>query len=195
MATNPANVYGGSAGLTTATPIRMIQVRETRPFAQSLDVQVYSSANPPTGGAVLLQVQIGAGQTAQNRQYRLESGRMILPVFGDYFTVDAYLENIALPLTVTAFLAVGAAANGPVPWTSAQSVSSVLGAGAITLISGSFCAQRAIWNGTAADLAVFVNGSQVWRILANETLVISYMGDIELLSLPGGPYTVANFHL
>ena len=195
MATNPANVYGGSAGLTTATPIRMIQVRETRPFAQSLDVQVFSSANPPTGGAVLLQVQIGAGQTAQNRQYRLESGRMILPVFGDYFTVDAHLENIALPLTVTAFLAVGAASNSPVPWTSAQSVSSALGASVITLISGSFCAQRAIWNGTAADLAVFVDGSQVWRILANETLLISYMGDIELLSLPGGLCTVANFHL
>jgi hypothetical protein len=120
---------------------------------------------------------------------------MILPVFGDYFTVDATLEDISLPLTVTAFLAVGAAANSPVPWTSAQTVSSVLGAGVSTAIAGSFCAQRAIWNGTAADLAVFVNGSQVWRILANETLLIAYMGDLALLSVPGGAFTVANFHL
>lgn len=195
MATNPANVYGGSANLTTATPIRMIQVRESRPFAQTLDVQVFSTATPPSGGAVLLQVQIGAGQTAQLRQYRLEGGRMILPVFGDYFTIDAYLEDLSLPLTVTAFLAVGAAANGPVPWTTAQATSSVLGAGVPTLIEASFCAQRAIWNGTGADLAVFVNGSQMWRILADDTLLISYMGDIEVLSAAGGPYSVANFHL
>lgn len=196
MADGASKVYGGSANLTTTTPIRMIQVRESRPYSQSLDVQVAPTSNPPVlGGAVVLQVQIGAGQTAQFRQYRLEAGRMILPVFGDYFTVDALLESTTTPFNVTAFLAVGAASNGPVPWTSAQSGGTVLGAAVLTPVGPSFCASRAIWNGTGADLAVFVEGSQLWTIAANDTLVLNYMGTIELLSAPGGPVTIANFHL
>lgn len=194
MADGASKVYGGSANLTTTTPIRMIQVRESRPYAQSLDVQVVPTS-AVLGGAIILQVQIGAGQTAQNRQYRLEAGRMILPVFGDYFTVDALLESTTTPFNVTAFLAVGAASNGPVPWTSAQSGGTVLGAAVLTPVGPSFCASRAIWNGTGAALAVFVGGAQLWTIAANDTLVLQYMGTIELLSALGGPVTIANFHL
>lgn len=184
------NVYGGSATVQTVTPIRMINVVEPRPFSSTLDLQI-------DGSPVELLVQSGASQTSISRLYSSQSGRVILPIFGDFVTVDVGLPAGSAPgaaATIRALLAIGAAANAPVSLSVGHAGGTVLPIGT-TAIAGALAAARAIYNGTPGNLQIAVGGAVVWEIATLQTLQLTYTGPIDLITAAGGMVTICDFQI
>lgn len=104
-----ARVFGGSANVDTPQPPRLVEVYWDKCESWALDVEV-------TGGpAVLLNVQTGVSQATISRQYRIETGRFLLPLSGDFIVVEVLpAETLAAPFArVVALLSLNPAINAP----------------------------------------------------------------------------------
>lgn len=188
MAGTYPNVYGGSAQVANTTPVRVINVRESRPFASSLDIEVQ-------GEPVDILVTSGAGQTSVTRVYSCQTGRLIMPVYGDDVTVDVALSPLATPgntAAVRALLGLGASTNAPVPLSVGHSQFTALGIGA-TAFAGTQAAARAVYNGTGANLDVQIDGATLYTVLPLQTLRLDYVGPFVINTAVGGPVTVTDF--
>lgn len=184
-----ANVFGGSATLNTVTPVRVVETRSPHPLAWMLDLQV-------SGAPCFVDVTTGASQTATLRRYRVDVGRLVLPVAGDFVTVDCV--PLAVPPSapfaqVQALLGVAPGSNAPLAPYTATAVNVSVPALTPTTIAAQAGAGRILRNVGANVCEVRIGAQAIQSLAANTTFEFHYAGEFVLFSPLGTFVNVANF--
>lgn len=186
-----ANVFGGSAVLSALQPTRIIEVRDNRALSWALDLE-FSGA---TGFAL---VSTGAGQSLVQREYRIESGRIVLPVCADFVTVDVRPEALPIPPAgpgrVVGILSEASASQAPLAPSSANGGYVLLAIATVLDVPQSLGAGRVLYNLTAGPIDVIIGGQTAYVLPAAQSLTLAYCGAFSLLSALGGQVNIFTLH-
>ena len=187
-----ASVWGGSATLATAAPVRLIEVRLARPVALTLQLDLTTAV---VADGVTVTVTTGASQTSQTRTYRCQAGRFVAPVIGDFVTVDvAWQGTLTPPVRIIGMLAEQPSAQAPLGSTTGNGQTfSVPALGSVTVpaVAGSL---RILRNDGAGDMAISIDGITAYVLVGGETREIPYVGEFVASALVGGDLRVITLH-
>jgi len=185
-------VFGGSANLLLTSTTRVVEVECKTPQSWALDLELFAPAvvGPPPDCEIT--VQTGAGQSAIYRTYRLEPGRLVLPVCGNFVTVDVQASTVAGGRLV-ALLTLNPGSQAPLAPNTATGLVHAIPSGT-TPIAQSAGAGRLIRNETGFNLDIQIGGVLIYSIAAGATLELNYAGAFDVVSIPGGNMNIATLH-
>jgi hypothetical protein len=165
----------------------MVEIGDGKPSTYCLDVQVSTAA-------VDVSIQSGAGQSSVRRTYRVQPGRFVVPVTGDFVTVDVSADGgtPSVPAaSVVAVLGQGAGSNAPLAASSADVAVSALSPG-INSFPAAAGAGRVLHNRTGATATISIGAVPILEMADLATQFLLYTGPLTVTSLLGGNFTVGS---
>lgn len=185
-------VFGGSADLFLTQQTRVVEVSCKTPQSWALDLELTAPAVVGAPPDCLVTIQTGAGQSTIHRTYRLEPGRLVLPVCGNFLTVDVQAHTVGGGRLV-ALLTVNPGSQAALTAATATGFRHAAVAGS-TVIPQSAGAGRLVRNETGADIDIEIGGVRAFVLATATTLQLDYAGAFTIVSVAGGPVNVITLH-
>lgn len=157
-------------------------------MAWMLDLQV-------SGAPCFIEITTGAAQTAIVRRLRCDIGRIVLPLAGDFVTVDAVpigTPPVAPFASVQSLLGIAPGSNAPLAPTGATSASVSCPALTTVTVAQQVGAGRILYNVGANLAELRIAGAKVATIAAATAYNLAYAGEFQLFSPVGTTFNVVN---